>query len=83
MKPAMSMAHARAFTVAKDTGGQGLSRSKGGYPARAGAAKHLVHLYGRTPPGYATAVVTNTADSTMGRDAEHHLLCRAGEERAV
>ena len=60
MKPAMSMAHARAFTVAKDTGG-----------------------HGRTPPGYATAVVTNTADSTMGRDAEHHLLCRAGEERAV
>jgi glucosamine--fructose-6-phosphate aminotransferase (isomerizing) len=33
--------------------------------------------------GALTATITNAADSTMARHAEHLLLCRAGVERAV
>lgn len=47
------------------------------------AADVHAYLAAARAGGALTAVVTNTAGSTMGRSAEHLLLCRAGEERAV
>lgn len=40
-------------------------------------------LAGARAAGALTAVITNIADSTMARQAEHLLLCRAGAEKAV
>lgn len=47
------------------------------------AADVHAYLSAARAAGALTAAITNTADSTMGRDAEHLLLCRAGVERAV
>ena len=41
------------------------------------------YLHEARAAGALTATITNAADSTMAKHAEHLLLCRAGVERAV